>query len=65
MTRFTRFAAIGLAGLLVAGTAIAQQNDPMAAAVKARQAHMQLYAANLGVLGGMARGNMDYDAEAA
>ena len=65
MTRFTRFAAVGLIGLMAAGTALAQQNDPLAAAVKARQAHMQLYAANLGVLGGMARGNMDYDAEAA
>ncbi len=34
-------------------------------AVKARKAHMQLYAHNLGILGGMARGNADYDAEAA
>ena len=35
------------------------------AAVKARQAHMQLYAFNLGALGAMAKGNVDYDAEAA
>ncbi|MDD9922217.1 MAG: cytochrome c [Boseongicola sp.] len=34
-------------------------------AVKARKAHMQLYAHNLGILGGMARGNMEYDADAA
>lgn len=65
MTRFSRFAAIGLAGLVAASAAFAQDNDAMAAAVKARQAHMQLYSANLGVLGGMARGNMDYDAGAA
>ena len=65
MSPFARIAAIGLAGVLAAGTVIAQGNDPLAGAVKARQAHMQLYAANLGVLGGMARGNMDYDADAA
>ena len=34
-------------------------------AVKARKAHMQLYQHNLGILGGMARGNTDYDAAAA
>lgn len=43
--------------------AIAQ--DATSAAVKARQSHMQLYAFNLGILGGMARGNMDYDADTA
>ena len=51
-------------GLAIAGAAVAQQ-DPLAAAVKARQALMTLRGANVGVLGGMARGNMDYDAEAA
>jgi cytochrome c556 len=34
-------------------------------AVKARKAHMQLYAFNLGTLGAMAKGEMEYDAEAA
>lgn len=34
-------------------------------AVKARQSHMQLYAHNLGILGGMAKGEVDYDADAA
>ena len=34
-------------------------------AVKARKAHMQLYAFNLGVLGGMAKGEIDYDADTA
>lgn len=34
-------------------------------AVKARQAHMQLYAFNLGILGNMAQGKTDYDADAA
>ena len=30
-------------------------------AVKARKAHMQLYAHNLGILGGMAKGEVEYD----
>lgn len=34
-------------------------------AVKARQAQMQLYAFNLSLIGGMAKGAVDYDAEAA
>ena len=53
-----------LCGALAAGAAIAggHEGNP---AVKARKAHMQLYAHNLGILGGMARGNAEYDAEAA
>lgn len=35
------------------------------AAVKARQSQMNLYAFNLGLLGGMAKGEVEYDAEAA
>lgn len=65
MTRFIRLSVLAAAGIATAGIAFAQNNDPAAAAVKARQAHMQLYSANLGVLGGMAQGRMDYDAEAA
>lgn len=34
-------------------------------AVKARQSHMQLYAHNIGILGAMAKGEADYDADAA
>ncbi|NNE87351.1 MAG: cytochrome c [Silicimonas sp.] len=34
-------------------------------AVKARKAHMQLYSHNLGILGGMAKGEIEYDADAA
>jgi len=33
--------------------------------IKARQAVMQLYAFNLGILGAMAKGDIDYDAELA
>lgn len=35
------------------------------AAVKARQAHMQLYQHNLGILGAMAKGEAEYNAETA
>ena len=34
-------------------------------AVKARKSHMQLYAHNLGILGAMAKGEVEYDAGAA
>lgn len=52
------------AGLAVAGTAFAggHNGNP---AVKARQAHMQLYAFNLGPLGAMAKGEIEYDADTA
>jgi len=61
-----------LAAGLIAGTAISQDNssqddiDPaFARAIDARQAHMQLSAFNLSLLGGMAKGEIEYDADAA
>ncbi|MEL6643632.1 MAG: cytochrome c [Pseudomonadota bacterium] len=53
-----------LGGAVAASAALAggHTGNP---AVTARKAHMQLYAHNLGILGGMARGNAEYDAEAA
>lgn len=47
----------------LAGGALAQ--SAVDGAIKARKAHMQLYAFNLGPLGAMAKGEMPYDAEAA
>lgn len=60
-------AVFALAGIVMAGavatTAISQgSTNP---AVKARQAQMQLYAFNIGLLGGMAKGDIAYDAAAA
>lgn len=51
----------------VASTAIGQsdENAALLGAVKARQAQMDLYAFNIGLLGGMAKGAVPYDAEAA
>ena len=57
---------ITLAGALALGAGLAfaggHGGNP---AVKARQSHMQLYSHNLGILGGMAKGEIAYDAEAA
>ena len=50
---------IALAGAAHAG---GHEGNP---AVKARQAHMQLYGFNLGILGAMAKGEAEYNADAA
>ena len=53
-----------LGALLSAGAtgAIAQDVE---GAIKARKAHMQLYSHHLGILGGMAKGETEYNAELA
>ena len=50
---------VATAGLAFAGS---HGGNP---AVKARQSHMQLYAHNVGILGAMAKGEMEYNADAA
>ncbi|WP_170529551.1 c-type cytochrome [Ruegeria arenilitoris] len=55
--------AASLISVAVIGTAVAQESENPA--VKARKAVMQLYAFNLGTLGGMAKGEVEYNAEAA
>lgn len=54
----------GAAASLAAGAvlAAAHGNSAAEAAIKARQAHMSLYSFNIGTLGGMAKGAMEYDA---
>ncbi|WP_299155107.1 cytochrome c [uncultured Tateyamaria sp.] len=60
-----------IAAALVSATAVgavladSHAKSSFAAGIKARQAHMQLYSFNLGVLGGMAKGDVEYNAEAA
>ena len=62
-----------MTGLLVAGLGFASaasaeshmSADDLGKAVKARQHVMQLYAFNLGKLGDMAKGAVDYDVDAA
>ncbi|HCQ66541.1 MAG TPA: cytochrome C554 [Rhodobacteraceae bacterium] len=58
---------LSLAGAAVAIAVFAGPGaaQDVPAAVKARQSQMQLYAFNLGTLGAMAKGEAEYDAEAA
>lgn len=51
--------------LIVTGSAFAKDDGPHDKAIKARQALMQLYSFNLGILASMAKGKTDYDADAA
>ena len=64
MKSITKAFVFSLAGVLAAGLVSAQSED-FSGAIKARQAHMTLYGANLGVLGAMAQGNVPYVAEVA
>ena len=63
MKKLTIFALAGGLTAAVLGTAIAHESENPA--VKARTSIMQLYAFNLGTLGAMAKGDVDYNAEAA
>ena len=56
-----------LAAAVIATSAIGDGHADKAidAAVKARQSQMTLYAFNIGLLGGMAKGDIEYDADAA
>lgn len=55
--------AVALAALGCGTAAFAQ--DDFSAQLKARQGQFRIMAINLGILGGMAQGKMDYDADAA
>lgn len=63
MARFPLVLAL-LGGAVAATTALAGGHDGNPA-VSARKAHMQLYSFNLGTLGAMAKGEVEYDAAAA
>jgi cytochrome c556 len=68
MFRTKVIATVAVAAVMLGGSfAIAGSHaDPaIAAAVKARQGIMRVYAQNLGVLGGMAKGAIPYDAAVA
>lgn len=51
-----------MTALATSAFAESHESDPN---IAARQAHMQLYGYNIGLLGGMAKGEVPYDAEAA
>lgn len=46
-------------------TASAQDDEAVTGALKARQGYFNMLASNMGTLGAMAKGDMDYDAELA
>lgn len=54
-----------VAVILTAVPAAADDDVPFGAEIHARQAFMDLYGFNIGILGAMARGKMPYDAEMA
>ncbi|MBV0912110.1 c-type cytochrome [Anianabacter salinae] len=66
MTFTRKFVLTLTAGVVAASTAFAASHSgsavPADAATKGRKAHMQVYAHNLGILGGMAQGNIPFDA---
>jgi len=62
---FNRLTAPTLALALALPLALPQAALADDAAIGARKAQFQLFAFNLGVLGGMAQGRMDYDADVA
>ncbi|MDJ0640051.1 MAG: cytochrome c [Paracoccaceae bacterium] len=57
--------ALGLVAVLALSGAAYSGGHGGNPAVKARKAHMQLYSFNLGTLGAMAKGEVEYDAETA
>lgn len=65
MNRATRLISATLAAVVVAGFALAQTALEPMAAHEAREAHMKLRGAQMGVLGGMAQEQTAYDALAA
>ena len=65
----TYFRHLTTGAILIAATTSAfaggHSSTPEEAAMAARSAHMSLYSFNLGPLGEMVKGNLDYDAEVA
>ena len=63
--KFTKHIALMVAGLTLAGATLANAGGHESGPANARQAHMKLYAFNLDGLGAMAKGAVEYDADAA
>ena len=65
MTRAVLMSATAALAFVTSGAVLAQSESDEPPAVEARHHHMNLYAYNLGILGGMAKGETDYDADMA
>lgn len=63
MKLIMKLAGIAMASIMFAGVAVA--DGPFDGALKARKGDMQMRAYNLGILGAMAKGKVDYNAKAA
>lgn len=63
--QFKKSVILGITAAAVAGTMVFAASHGGNPAVKARKAHMQLNAHNIGILGGMAKGDIEYNADAA
>lgn len=63
----TRNLLFGVASASIVATAVfaGGHSTPETQAMNARQAHMQLYSFNLGTLGAMAKGDVEFDADVA
>ena len=63
---FKNFLIAGIVGAtMIASSSALRADEAAEKAAEARQSVMQLYAFNLGLLGGMAKGAVEYDAESA
>ncbi|MQQ07204.1 cytochrome c [Epibacterium sp. SM1979] len=65
MSYITKIASVAISAIVISTPVFAQDAKVLEAAVKARQAQMTLYAFNLGLLGDMAKGKVEYDAQKA
>lgn len=64
--RLKYLVAAGVASVILAGVAFSDGHEgPFAKEIKARKAVFQVYGYNMGLLSGMAKGKIDYDAQTA
>ncbi len=62
--KVSTFIIVLLASLSMSSISVAA-DDPIASAIKARIAHMDMYGFNIGIVAAMAKGKTEYDAKAA
>lgn len=65
MRKFPILAGLTALGLAVPLVALAQEDDPIAQAIEARHGYFIMLARDMGVLSAMAKGEVDYNEEAA
>ncbi len=63
--KFVKFVSAAAVAAALVSAPLAASAEGFDSQIKARQGQMNLLALNLGILGGMARGNIDFDADLA